>query len=559
MKEADRALSRGSAAAGFRWGAADRLLLGLAGAACVGCLALPVSNPDLFWHLSAARRLWELRAIPGEDWLSSTRAGVAWVDFEWLSQILYGLLHTVGGMAGLWAFKASLLGAAGWVLWATLRLYGTAPSVQAAALALWAAANLTRSDARPELFSVLGFGVLFFWLERDRLVGATSGRGYLLPFFALWANLHPGFAYGLMLLAFYAAGRGRGPWGGVGLAAAGTLLQPFGWSQAGVLWTHCRDMGSLETYISEWGAVRLENPWHWPYWALLAISFFAALARARIPPTMPLGPLAALLACALSASRHARLGGYFAAVAIPLSAHWLSESFGPRWIERGRDVSRPARWAAAVLVILCAAFTFWCGRSFGAFSKVFHDRFVPIRAADFLEREVAVLSGRGLYNPWGWGGYLGWRLYPAYRVFQDGRYLFHPLLEEAARGIADPEAWESFLSRYRVEVAVLENLPLRLETLRRYPDGSARPFLRPYYAVYMPKERWALVHWDEKALVFVRKQAALRRWTERLEFRYARPHDEAALRDALERGEAPAKQVEAEFRRRSSLDGPGPR
>ena len=67
-------------------------------AAAAACALLPFANPDLFWHLNAARRIVETGAIPRADWLSYTRAGAPWVDFEWLSQLLW--LGAFRGAAG---------------------------------------------------------------------------------------------------------------------------------------------------------------------------------------------------------------------------------------------------------------------------------------------------------------------------------------------------------------------------------------------------------------------------------------------------------------------------
>src|SRR5580658_8922520 len=99
----------------------ERSLLWAAVAALVLCLAVPITNPDLFWHLSAARRMVELRTIPSSDWLSWTMSGVRWIDFEWLAELFYGVLHHEFGMVGLWVLKIMLVLTAARVLWQTLK------------------------------------------------------------------------------------------------------------------------------------------------------------------------------------------------------------------------------------------------------------------------------------------------------------------------------------------------------------------------------------------------------------------------------------------------------
>ncbi|MBI4348987.1 MAG: hypothetical protein HY553_19270 [Elusimicrobia bacterium] len=505
--------------------------LGLA--ACLPAMLLPISNPDLFWHLSAARRLWSTGGVPREDWLSWTMAGVRWVDFEWLSQAAFGLAHAGGGLAGAWALKAALVAACAWRLRAWLKIYDVPEPQAAAGLALWAAAMLPRADLRPELFSALFFIELFRRLELWRLERRTPSLIVAGAAFALWANLHAGFAYGLALTAFYTL-FGLS-WRVLAVGAVATLLNPAGWRVYAVLAEHAADAGRLAHWIIEWRAPDPANPWRWAELALLpAAAAAAALAgrRGRVPHPAPALVLVALAAAGL---RHARTNVYFASAAVPLALSWLADS--------GRRVKAALPIGVAAFLM---AWSFWRASEFGVLTRVFEPRLAPVRAADFLEREAHVLAPRPLYNPWGWGGYLGWRLGGRYPVFQDGRYLFHRLLLEAGSATESPETWRDFLDARGVELALLENAPAMVPTRRRYPDGTERVFQRPYHVTYMPRERWALIYFDDQSLVFVRRDGAPRDWLAAREFRWLRPRDDAAFQDALSRGEIPEAELAAE-------------
>jgi hypothetical protein len=91
---------------------------------------------------------------------------------------------------------------------------------------------------RPHLFTFVGtVAALHLLLSRRRVL-------WLLPLFALWSNLHPGFLYALVMIAAWSAGqaiediRGEQPPRTVlpamvapfGLAFAGSLVNPFGWT-----------------------------------------------------------------------------------------------------------------------------------------------------------------------------------------------------------------------------------------------------------------------------------------------------------------------------------------
>ena len=70
---------------------------------------LPIGDPDLWWHLSAGRFIFEHAALPRADWLSYTMAGKAWADFEWLGEIVFYSAYELGGLKFLYVLKICLL------------------------------------------------------------------------------------------------------------------------------------------------------------------------------------------------------------------------------------------------------------------------------------------------------------------------------------------------------------------------------------------------------------------------------------------------------------------
>ncbi|MBI2387558.1 MAG: hypothetical protein HYV14_16345 [Elusimicrobia bacterium] len=472
----------------------DRILRRLGPLSLVPVALLPLSNPDLFWHLSAARRMRETLSIPTADWLSSTRAGAPWADFEWAVQLIFDALYRAGGLHALWLFKAAMIAASAWLLLKTLELYDAEEPTRAAALALWGAASLTRSDIRPELFSLIGFGLVFLGLERRRLGLPAPGPAWCAALFCLWANLHPGFVYGLVLLGLY------GAWRHLGAAALGCLLQVQGPAGLAVIWRHWQDAGNISVRLSEWRAIRLDDPWHWPFWLALLGACGAALLALRARRRPALGPLAAVLFFGFAASRHSRMAAYSVACSVPLIAAFLKDA--------GVAASPSRRRLAWALAAGLGAFSLYCALLYGFGRTPFNDHFVPRRAAEFLASQAGDLPRRALYNPWGWGGYLGWRLHPDYLVFQDGRYLFHDLLVETGDALASPADWQAFLDRRGIDLALMENLPLI--------DAAT---MLPYHAAYMPRERWALVYADGQALLFARRASVPRPWLAARELR----------------------------------------
>jgi len=64
----------------------------------------------------------------------------------------------------------------------------------------------------------------------------------------------------------------------------------------------------------------------------------------------------------------------------------------------------------------------------------------------------------------------------------------------------------------------------------------------------MPKDRWALVWWNEKALLFVRRGTVPRAWLAAHEYRYYKPRDEQARELARLHGQIPARRLKSEMR-----------
>lgn len=513
-------------------------------------LLVPLQNPDIFWHLSAGRFIALYRAVPHQETFSFTFSGAPWYDFEWLTQLLYYGLYVLAGMPGLWLMKVALLAACGFVTLRTVKLYALGERWELAALVTWSAGALTHSDARPDLFSMLGVAVLLWMLERRRLQHekwSLPQFAALLALFALWANLHAGFAFGLMLLGFYWAGaavfkasgdggRPRELSAGLAFAVAGTLFNPYGFGPYRVMAQHWLLRKDLTRFIQEWQPISFHNGYHWPIWPVMAI-FFVLLFRQRKNKNIPLGLCAATLYFAYNAVIHARLASYFNMTVVVLIACLTGES---GWLKKPR-----AGRALAAAALLYAGYLAWA-MSLSPWNAVFAGRFVPQSAAEFLAREREAVAPLRVYNPWEWGGYLGWKLSPWYRVFSDGRYVFHPLLAEMMDADSEAGKCQQFFARYGVTGALLRNTDVHFPTSKLYADGKTKAFARPWYLFYMPREQWALVYWDAQALFFVDRHKVPKKWLESHEYRYVRPKDDEAFAEAVERYEIPLDRVKEE-------------
>jgi hypothetical protein len=509
---------------------------------------LPISNPDLFWHLGAAKKIFADMAFPRADWLSHTMRGEPWANFEWLTQIIWFAHYKLAGYWGLWALKVALYTSCAVVLWRGLELYTQRLEPRGIALIVWALSIMPANDLRPENFSLLFFLSLWFALERRRLRKGKGSAWLIPPLFALWGNLHAGFVYGLVLLGLFALGeliRSRGKQKTlvyVGLACAvAPLLNPYGYQVYAVPLQHAAELGQLQEYLKEWQSASVLSVWLWPFWTLLAASFAVVLHRYIKKRDIPGEHLAALVLFSLSGVSHVRTSVYFSCIAVPIVAAALRLKGGAA--------------KAAIAMVFAGAYAYLLTlalqplKDFSPFSP----RFVPVGATQFLSRQRGVLGGKKLFNPWHWGGFLSWQLYPDYPVFYDGRYIFHSLLKPYHEAARDPKTYQEYFKANGVEVALLRVSEQYVQMPIETKKGKSL-VKRPFYLFYLPKSQWALVYWDTKALVFVRRENVDAAWLADHEYRWFRPQDREAVVHLLADGHIRPEVLAAEMGRYAGIN-----
>lgn len=540
----------------------DRLVTILGWAAfAFACSAffLPIINPDLFWHLSAGKAIAWSGAIPRADTLSWTMQGQPWHDFEWLTQAIYYSLYVVWGFHGLMFLKALLLGLTLLAFRSIALLYGRRAALPLA-LPFFAAAIVTNSDLRPENFTLLFFTVELYALERRRL-GRLPGGWPLLAaaaaFFCLWANLHAGYLYGLALAGLYAAGEffteelpyiyGKAPFarpsGSLGYlwvfftGLAASLANPYGLKIYSVISNHQQYINTLQEYIQEWNTFDLLNIYQWPYVLALAgvlgSAAFFVLRRRHAAYTH----FACLLFFVWASANHARHIPFFiiTGLAFTLALPWQDLKVRPR------AVYGAAAAAAALLAWFYAAnvWTQYTGRITGF-------RWGSDGLAVFLRANKAELSGLRVYNPWGWGGWLGWHLGPDYKVFVDGRYLFHDKIAEIIDVRESPAKWRELMDKYRFDLMLVQLDDLKVPMKHRLKNGTETLFWRPAWLFYLPRREWAIIYWDSSVLAAVRRSAADPRWLAEKEYRWLRPGDTLNLVQPALAGEVKISELQAE-------------
>lgn len=181
---------------------------------------------DFWWHVRTGQIILSEGHIPTTDRFSFTRFGEPWINQAWLMQVVLYLLYRSGGLP-LTLLVHAVTVTAGYTLLlaAVTRAYGLRAGVLATFLG--AALGANNWALRPQTFSFLAFGALMYLVESHRR--GHKGRLWgAIPLFAVWANSHGGFIFGIAALGSYVLGRLWEFWRG-GMPAgerrdAGTLV-----------------------------------------------------------------------------------------------------------------------------------------------------------------------------------------------------------------------------------------------------------------------------------------------------------------------------------------------
>jgi hypothetical protein len=163
-------------------------------------VAVPVVDPDIWWHLRVGQWVCEHRAVPVTDPFSRYGADKPWVAYSWLYEVLVYRLYELFGLAGIVVYRVAMSLAVVAALHRLIRRREPRFLVATGLTGVSALALAPLFSERPWLFTIL-FTALTLDVLFDLHEGKVTLATWLLPIvYVLWANLHIQFVYGLFLL-----------------------------------------------------------------------------------------------------------------------------------------------------------------------------------------------------------------------------------------------------------------------------------------------------------------------------------------------------------------------
>lgn len=504
------------------WARAALLAASLVAGAVAALLALmPMNDPDVFWHLAVGRYLTAHHRLPTTNLWSFTAPDHSFLASSWLFDLLLDRLNAGGGLVAVHLATALVVGAAFAVLLLAVRSRGASlwwALGTVLALAFGAEARFT---PRPQVFSYLLLSLLSLILVRDRARRSWRALAWVPLLLVVWANLHAGVVFGLVLVGCHladelwarlpglpAAGRQRLLLGSAAAGAiclAALLLNPGGPALLEYALFHVSEVGSV-VRLGEFDSPSLhDRPLFWVVLVATPLLLLACRREARLAEW--LGWLAfGALGC-----RAMRLIPEFFLVVGP-SLGWAAERAFQRFAA-GRARVGVARLVPVLLPLGSLAILPYPALHLLRRIQPGLDPYRnPVRAVAQAERWG--LSGR-VFAGWDATGLVEWAL-PQAQVQVDPRLLAYPpevfhALEQAEDS---PQAFDAYVDRWDIGWA------LRTQQRLRFTGAG----------LFDPR-RWAVVFWDEGGQILLRRDvprfAELIREQELQEFLPATPVVEA--------------------------------
>src|SRR5579871_2277727 len=410
-------------------------------------------DPDTQWQITVGQWILDHRAVPHTDVYSFTMRGQPWISTQWLAQVLYAKSFAWFD----WTGPVALAAAASAATFALLARYLVRHLSDSAALTFVAVAFALTAPhilARPH---VLALPIMVAWI--GEMIAASDRREapsfVLLPLMALWANLHGGFVFGLMMIGPVALDGVIAAQATVRislalrwalfalLAVVASCCTPYGWESL-LASRKILELGSALPLITEWHAADFTTV-H-PLEVCLLGGIGLVLYRGITLPPMRIVILLGLVHMALSQGRAAEILALLSPLVLagPLARQIDSAKTA------SSHVATPVRSAViAGLAVVLAMSTL----SFAAMH-----RFAPYTGNSPVQAvtELKKLNFERVFNDYDFGGYL---IASGVAPFIDGRTELYGekffVDHNNASGLMEPDNLFRLLEAYKIQATLM--------------------------------------------------------------------------------------------------------
>jgi len=455
-------------------------------------VAAQLYDPDYFWHLRTGQLILDTRGLPSHDPFSFTRPDAPWLLNAWLFDVMLYSVHSIGGPIGVRLLVAVLMGATFAVVYRSIRTFlNPLPALLIAVVSF--TALLSFASPRGQLISYLFYAIYLHLILGFLHSGDTRRLVWLPPIMIVWVNSHGGYATGLILLTIVTAATALSRWLAwpdhnptrlrpllicLAISAGASLVSPYHIHN----WLYLFQTAGFEVtqVIAEWRAPMLKDR-YFQSLVILGLAYGWSMAfRDSRPKLEELLLSTTMFLLSMKAIRHVPFGVITLA---PLLALALSDGVLAKlnqWWQRSRVRNRYKKTAGRgqqlgskvyVMNWLMLGASLLLGLAYWPTLAWKHmeagNEFIGWKAVDFVVSRG--ITGR-VFNEYGFGGFMIYRLNPGQKVFIDGRADAYGVafVKEYLKIFSGQEGWEEAFDRYEIDYVVCaRNAPVRQLLLQR--------------------------------------------------------------------------------------------
>ncbi|GAC1339669.1 MAG: hypothetical protein NVSMB29_07360 [Candidatus Dormibacteria bacterium] len=182
-----------------RTGRPERLLLGTSLLLCLLPVTRAIRDPDFWWHLRTGQLILQKHGLLGTDPYTYTVADHRWVMHEWGAEVLFALLHALGGIALIVAVLSLVTWLGMLCIYLNARMRMPQYVTLAMGILLAVIAGYPIWGPRTQMITFALTCLFILLAERHLRLGGRAVWA-LVPLTIVWCNLHSGFVIGLVFV-----------------------------------------------------------------------------------------------------------------------------------------------------------------------------------------------------------------------------------------------------------------------------------------------------------------------------------------------------------------------
>jgi hypothetical protein len=454
---------------------------------------LPVDDPDIWWRFRIGEWIVQNHAVPFVDHYSAYDAGKPYIEYSWLFAVLMYGLHSRFGLTAVVYFIVAMALMITAVVHRLVRRCGLPVFAEIAFAGMALAPMKTLMTPRPWLITILFFAVEVWIIDTVRRTRRDWLLWVLPPLFAVWANFHIQFVYGLAVILLFwmevpaAAVVAKCGWSidtpqpprhallVAALCALVTLLTPYHVLLYRQIFDYIGGQTGIFQNISELHPMFFRSPGDWLVLLLTLSAAFALGWRQK----WALYHTILLAMAAFWAFRAHRDVWALGIVALSIIGE-TARTFGSA---KAVAMSKGQIMLCTAIVAAALGFTAYARRISEDNLEAVVRQVYPVAAVNYINQHR--LAGP-LYNDYDWGGFLIWRL-PNIPVVMDGRVNLYgdAKFERSLKTWQGGTGWEADPDLMKANLVIAQKGRELTSLLRTNP-------------------RYKIVYEDPVAVVFVR-------------------------------------------------------